>query len=183
MFGTVTLLNAAAREAWAGAFEGRRFYHVSTDEGVRLLHDDGFFTEETPYDPQSPYSASKAASDHFACGPTGNTYGLPFVLSNCSNNCGSHHFAGEVDSLTDRQHPPEQALPVYGQVPTYATGCGWRTVQRPSTPSPPRVNGETYNIGGHNECGRDIDLVVKLLCAVMGPRWAGREARGEQLML
>ena len=97
VFGTVTLLNAA-REAWKDTFEGKRFYHVSTDEVYGSLHDDGFFTEETPYDPQSPYSASKAASDHFVRA-YGNTYGLPFVVSNCSNNYGSHHFPEKLIPL------------------------------------------------------------------------------------
>ncbi|MEK0814361.1 GDP-mannose 4,6-dehydratase, partial [Mycobacterium ulcerans] len=82
--GTVNLLNAF-RDLWAGQYEGHRFYHISTDEVYGSLHQGGFFTEETPYDPQSPYSASKASSDHFVRAYH-NTYGLPVVLSNCSNN-------------------------------------------------------------------------------------------------
>ena len=88
--GTVNLLNAA-RTAWAGAMEGKRFYHISTDEVFGALGAEGFFTEETPYSPNSPYSASKASSDHFVRAYH-ETYGLPIVISNCSNNYGPNHF-------------------------------------------------------------------------------------------
>ena len=88
--GTANLLNAA-REVWKGNYEGKRFYHVSTDEVYGSLGAEGFFLETTPYDPQSPYSASKAASDHLVRA-YGNTYDLPFVITNCSNNYGPNHF-------------------------------------------------------------------------------------------
>ena len=179
VFGTVTLLNVA-REAWAGAFEGRRFYHVSTDEVYGSLHDDGFFTEETPYDPQSPYSASKAASDHFVRA-YGNTYGLPFVLSNCSNNYGSHHFPEKLIPLMINNIRQNKPLPVYGQG---ANVRDWLWVEDHAaaidTIFHRGVNGETYNIGGHNEW-KNIDL-VKLLCAVMDRKLGRTEGTSEQLI-
>ena len=179
VFGTVTLLNAA-REAWAGAFEGRRFYHVSTDEVYGSLHDDGFFTEETPYDPQSPYSASKAASDHFVRA-YGNTYGLPFVLSNCSNNYGSHHFPEKLIPLMINNIRQNKPLPVYGQG---ANVRDWLWVEDHAAAIDlifhKGVNGETYNIGGHNEW-KNIDL-VKLLCAVMDRKLGRTEGTSEQLI-
>ena len=179
VFGTVTLLNAA-REAWAGAFEGKRFYHVSTDEVYGSLHDDGFFTEETPYDPQSPYSASKAASDHFVRA-YGNTYGLPFVLSNCSNNYGSHHFPEKLIPLMINNIRQNKPLPVYGQG---ANVRDWLWVEDHAaaidTIFHRGVNGETYNIGGHNEW-KNIDL-VKLLCAVMDRKLGRTEGTSEQLI-
>jgi dTDP-glucose 4,6-dehydratase len=113
VIGTVNLLHAA-REAWKGAWEGKRFYHVSTDEVYGSLHDGGFFTEETAYDPQSPYSASKAASDHFVRA-YGNTYKLPFVVSNCSNNYGSHHFPEKLIPLMINNIRSNKPLPVYGK--------------------------------------------------------------------
>ena len=179
VFGTVTLLNAA-REAWAGAFEGKRFYHVSTDEVYGSLHDDGFFTEETPYDPQSPYSASKAASDHFVRA-YGNTYGLPFVLSNCSNNYGSHHFPEKLIPLMINNIRQNKPLPVYGQG---ANVRDWLWVEDHAAAIDvifhKGVNGETYNIGGHNEW-KNIDL-VKLLCAVMDRKLGRTEGTSEQLI-
>jgi dTDP-glucose 4,6-dehydratase len=113
VFGTVTLLNAA-KDAWKGSFEGKRFYHVSTDEVYGSLHDDSLFLETTPYDPQSPYSASKAASDHFVRA-YGNTYKLPFVVSNCSNNYGSHHFPEKLIPLMINNIRTNKPLPVYGK--------------------------------------------------------------------
>ena len=97
VFGTVNLLNAA-KKYWAGKLNEHLFYHVSTDEVYGSLHDGGFFLETTPYDPQSPYSASKAASDHFV-NAFYHTYGLPVKLSNCSNNYGSHHFPEKLIPL------------------------------------------------------------------------------------
>ncbi|WP_128542997.1 dTDP-glucose 4,6-dehydratase, partial [Larkinella soli] len=112
--GTVNLLNAA-KNRWQGAFEGKRFYHVSTDEVYGSLHrPEEFFTETTPYDPQSPYSASKAASDHFVRAYH-NTYGLPVVVSNCSNNYGPHHFPEKLIPLMIHNIRHNQPLPVYGK--------------------------------------------------------------------
>ena len=179
VFGTVTLLNAA-REAWKDTFEGKRFYHVSTDEVYGSLHDDGFFTEETHYDPQSPYSASKAASDHFVRA-YGNTYGLPFVVSNCSNNYGSHHFPEKLIPLMINNIRQNKPLPVYGQG---ANVRDWLWVEDHAaaidTIFHRGVNGETYNIGGHNEW-KNIDL-VKLLCAVMDRKLGRADGTSEQLI-
>ena len=178
VIGTVNLLNAA-REAWKNAFEGKRFYHVSTDEVYGSLHDDGFFTEETPYDPQSPYSASKAASDHFVRA-YGNTYKLPFVVSNCSNNYGSHHFPEKLIPLLINNIRKNKPLPVYGKGENVRD---WLWVEDHAAAIDvifhEGVNGETYNIGGHNEW-RNIDL-VHLLCATMD-RKLGR-AEGESAKL
>ena len=164
VIGTVNLLNAA-REAWKSAFEGKRFYHVSTDEVYGSLHDGGFFTEGTPYDPQSPYSASKASSDHFVRA-YGNTYKLPFVISNCSNNYGSHQFPEKLIPLMINNIRNNKPLPVYGKGENVRD---WLWVEDHAsaidTIFHEGVNGETYNIGGHNEW-KNIDL-VHLLCNVM----------------
>jgi dTDP-glucose 4,6-dehydratase len=178
VFGTVTLLNAA-KDAWKGAFEGKRFYHVSTDEVYGSLHDDGLFLETTPYDPQSPYSASKAASDHFVRA-YGNTYKLPFVLTNCSNNYGSHHFPEKLIPLMINNIRTNKPLPVYGKGENVRD---WLWVEDHAsaidTVFHTGVNGETYNIGGHNEW-KNIDL-VHLLCSIMD-RKLGR-AEGESAKL
>jgi dTDP-glucose 4,6-dehydratase len=176
--GTVNLLNAA-REAWAGRFEGRRFYHVSTDEVYGSLHDDGLFTESTPYDPQSPYSASKAASDHFVRA-YGNTYKLPFVISNCSNNYGSHQFPEKLIPLMINNIRTGKPLPVYGRGENVRD---WLWVEDHAAAIDTVFHhgrtGQTYNIGGHNEW-RNIDL-VRLLCSIMD-RKLGR-AQGESAKL
>lgn len=178
VFGTVALLNAA-REAWKNNMAGKRFYHVSTDEVYGSLHDDGLFRETTPYDPQSPYSASKAASDHFVRA-YGNTYELPFVLSNCSNNYGSHHFPEKLIPLMINNIRNNKPLPVYGKGENVRD---WLWVEDHAAAIDvifhTGVNGETYNIGGHNEW-KNIDL-VHLLCAIMD-RKLGR-AEGESAKL
>ena len=178
VFGTVTLLNAA-KGAWKGVFEGKRFYHVSTDEVYGSLHDDGLFLETTPYDPQSPYSASKAASDHFVRA-YGNTYKLPFVLTNCSNNYGSHHFPEKLIPLMINNIRTNKPLPVYGKGENVRD---WLWVEDHAsaidTVFHTGVIGETYNIGGHNEW-KNIDL-VHLLCGIMD-RKLGR-AEGESAKL
>ncbi len=186
VLGTVNLLNAA-KHAWhssSPAGGGRagvqnRFYHVSTDEVYGSLHDGGFFTEETAYDPQSPYSASKAASDHFVRA-YGNTYKLPFVLSNCSNNYGSHHFPEKLIPLMINNIRLGKALPVYGKGENVRD---WLWVEDHAiaidTVFHKGVTGETYNIGGHNEW-KNIDL-VHLLCRIMD-RKLGR-AEGESAKL
>ncbi len=170
--GTVNLLNAA-REAWKDDLQGKRFYHVSTDEVYGSLHDGGFFVETTPYDPQSPYSASKAASDHFVRA-YGNTYKLPFVVSNCSNNYGSHQFPEKLIPLMIHNLREGKPLPVYGKGENVRD---WLWVEDHAraidTVFHKGVDGETYNIGGHNEW-RNIDL-VHLLCSIMD-RKLGRPA-------
>ena len=162
--GTVNLLNAA-RQAWSGKREARKFYHVSTDEVYGSLHDGGYFTEATPYDPQSPYSASKAASDHFVRA-YGNTYGLPFVISNCSNNYGSHQFPEKLIPLMIHNIVQRKPLPVYGKGENVRD---WLWVEDHAAAIDvvlhKGTNGETYNIGGLNEW-KNIDL-VKLLCIIM----------------
>ena len=171
VMGTATLLNAA-RAAWKGNTEGKRFYHVSTDEVYGSLGSEGFFLETTPYDPQSPYSASKAASDHIVRA-YGNTYDLPFVITNCSNNYGPNHFPEKLIPLFINNICTNKPLPVYGDgkytrdwlyVVDHARAIdmvyhGGR-------------NGETYNIGGFNEW-QNIEL-VKLLCTEMDAK-LGRE--------
>lgn len=170
--GTVNLLNAA-REQWKGAFEGKRFYHVSTDEVFGALGETGFFTEETPYAPNSPYSASKAASDHFVRA-YGETYGLPVVITNCSNNYGPNHFPEKLIPLFIHNIIENKPLPVYGDglytrdwlfVKDHATAIDLVFHQG--------KDGETYNIGGFNEW-KNIDL-VKLLCRLMDEK-LGRPA-------
>lgn len=162
--GTVNLLNAF-RDLWAGQYEGHRFYHISTDEVYGSLHQGGFFTEETPYDPQSPYSASKASSDHFVRAYH-NTYGLPVVLSNCSNNYGPHQFPEKLIPLFINNIKHHRPLPVYGKGENVRD---WLYVEDHAAAidlvfHQGRI-GETYNIGGHNEW-KNIDL-VKLLCRIM----------------
>ncbi|MBK9538370.1 MAG: dTDP-glucose 4,6-dehydratase [Flavobacteriales bacterium] len=187
VIGTVTLLNVA-KKAWAELIlnsilergAAPRFYHVSTDEVYGSLHDDGFFTEETPYDPQSPYSASKAASDHFVRA-YGNTYKLPFVLSNCSNNYGSHHFPEKLIPLMINNIRNNKPLPVYGKGENVRD---WLWVEDHAsaidTVFHKGVNGETYNIGGHNEW-KNIDL-VHLLCSIMDKKLGRAEGESAKLI-
>jgi dTDP-glucose 4,6-dehydratase len=172
VLGTVNLLNAA-RATWDGAYEGKRFYHISTDEVYGSLGSDGMFTESTPYDPHSPYSASKASSDHFVRA-FHDTYGLPVVISNCSNNYGSHQFPEKLIPLFINNIRLRKPLPVYGAglnvrdwlwVVDHARAIDVIFHQGKA--------GETYNIGGHNEW-TNIDL-IRLLCHIMD-RKLGREA-------
>jgi dTDP-glucose 4,6-dehydratase len=162
--GTVNLLNAA-KTAWAANFEGHRFYHVSTDEVYGALGAEGLFTETTPYSPNSPYSASKASSDHFVRA-YGETYHLPFVISNCSNNYGPNHFPEKLVPLFINNVVNNKPLPVYGDG-KYTRD--WLYVidhaRAIDTVFHKGGNGETYNIGGFNEW-QNIDL-VKLLIKLM----------------
>src|SRR5690606_38644596 len=112
VIGTVNLLNAA-KHIWEDNYEGKRFHHVSTDEVYGALGDEGFFTEETKYDPHSPYSASKASSDHFVRA-YGDTYGLPIVITNCSNNYGPNHFPEKLIPLCIHNIINNKPLPIYG---------------------------------------------------------------------
>lgn len=164
VMGTVTLLNTA-RNAWAGNFEGKRFYHVSTDEVYGSLGEEGFFTETTAYDPRSPYSASKASSDHFVRAYW-HTYGLPTVLSNCSNNYGPNHFPEKLIPLVINNIRQGKPLPVYGDG-KYTRDWLWVKDHASAidTIFHHGRSGETYNIGGNNEW-KNIDLVQKL-CDIM----------------
>lgn len=178
VMGTANLLNAA-RELWKGNYEGKLFYHVSTDEVYGSLGETGFFLETTPYDPQSPYSASKASSDHLVRA-YGNTYDLPFIITNCSNNYGQNQFPEKLIPLFINNIRNNKSLPVYGDgkytrdwlyVVDHARAIDvvYHTGK----------HGETYNIGGFNEW-QNIEL-IKLLCEQMDKK-LGREA-GESAKL
>jgi len=171
VLGTVNLLNAA-KQAWQNNFEGKLFYHVSTDEVYGSLGETGLFTETTSYDPRSPYSSSKASSDHFVRA-YGNTYGLPFVISNCSNNYGPNQFPEKLIPLFLNNIVEEKALPVYGDG-QYTRD--WLYVIDHAIAIDAIFHngseGETYNIGGLNEW-TNIDL-IHLLCELMDEK-LGRE--------
>ena len=168
VIGTFTLLEAA-RDYWSGLQGGSkgafRFLHVSTDEVYGSLGEDGLFTEETPYDPSSPYSASKASSDHLAKAWQ-RTYGLPVVVSNCSNNYGPYHFPEKLIPLTVLNALAGERLPVYGKGENVRD---WLYVEDHARAldliSERGRIGETYNVGGRNE-RRNID-VVRRICAVL----------------
>jgi len=170
VLGTAILLNAA-RSIWKEK-EGKLFYHVSTDEVYGSLGETGFFTEETPYDPRSPYSASKASSDHFVMAYY-HTYGLPVVMSNCSNNYGSHHFPEKLIPLMINNIRNNKPLPVYGKGENVRD---WLWVNDHALAIDTIFHkgrmGEKYNVGGFNEW-KNIDL-VHLLCSIMD-RKLGRE--------
>jgi dTDP-glucose 4,6-dehydratase len=163
MLGTAVLLNAA-KKCWTDK-EGKLFYHVSTDEVYGSLGDTGFFTEETPYDPRSPYSASKAGSDHLVMAYY-HTYGLPVVISNCSNNYGSHQFPEKLIPLMINNIKQGKPLPVYGKGENVRD---WLWVNDHATAIDVIFHkgklGETYNVGGFNEW-KNIDL-IHLLCGIM----------------
>jgi dTDP-glucose 4,6-dehydratase len=172
VFGTVNLLNSA-KTAWAGELDQHLFYHVSTDEVYGSLHDGGFFLETTAYDPQSPYSASKAASDHFVRAYA-NTYKMRTVVSNCSNNYGPNHFPEKLIPLCINNIKNSKPLPVYGKGENVRD---WLFVKDHARAIDmvfhKGKSGETYNIGGFNEW-KNIDI-VKLLCKKMDEK-LGREA-------
>jgi dTDP-glucose 4,6-dehydratase len=155
------------------------FYHVSTDEVYGSLGEEGFFTEETPYDPRSPYSASKASSDHFVFAYH-HTYGLPVLMSNCSNNYGSHHFPEKLIPLMINNIRNSKPLPVYGKGENVRD---WLWVNDHARAIDvifhQGKNGEKYNVGGFNEW-KNIDL-VHLLCNIMDKK-LGRPA-GESAKL
>jgi dTDP-glucose 4,6-dehydratase len=202
IIGTVNLLNAAKKQWLASAatlpFDSAQgklaqgdnnaaqgdnrklFYHVSTDEVYGALGDTGFFTEETPYHPNSPYSASKAASDHFVRA-YGETYGLPFVISNCSNNYGPNHFPEKLIPLFINNIINKKPLPVYGDG-LYTRD--WLFVKDHAAAIDliyhKGKNEETYNIGGFNEW-KNIDL-VKLLCQLMDEKLNRKKGESEQLI-
>jgi dTDP-glucose 4,6-dehydratase len=178
VLGTVSLLDCA-REAWKGR-EDVRFYHVSTDEVYGSLPPGAYFTEESPYDPQSPYSASKAASDHFVRA-YGNTYGLPFVVSNCSNNYGPYQFPEKLIPLFISNILENKPLPVYGKGDNVRD---WLWVEDHCAAIDLIFHqagaGQTYNIGGRNEW-KNLDL-VRLLCQTMDRR-LGRPAGSAEALI
>ncbi|OMP80670.1 MULTISPECIES: dTDP-glucose 4,6-dehydratase [unclassified Chitinophaga] len=164
VMGTATLLNTA-RKYWKDNLEGKRFYHISTDEVYGSLGQEGFFTEETSYDPRSPYSASKASSDHFVMAWY-HTYHLPVVISNCSNNYGSNHFPEKLIPLAIHNIKHNKPVPVYGKGENVRD---WLFVEDHARAIDTIYHkgriGETYNIGGFNEW-KNIDL-INLLCMIM----------------
>ncbi|MCE7995846.1 MAG: dTDP-glucose 4,6-dehydratase [Roseivirga sp.] len=179
VLGTVSLMNAA-KKSWETQLEGKLFYHVSTDEVFGSLGDEGFFLETTPYDPQSPYSASKASSDHFVRAYA-NTYKLPVIVSNCSNNYGPNQFPEKLLPLCINNIKENKALPIYGKGENIrdwlyvvdharAIDCIFHN----------GIHGETYNIGGFNEW-TNID-VVKLLCKIMDKRLGRETGTSEKLI-
>ena len=161
--GTLHLLNAC-KSFWK-VFDGKCFYHISTDEVYGSLGEDGLFTEETPYDPRSPYSASKASSDHIVRA-YGHTYQLPIKISNCSNNYGSFQFPEKLIPLMINNIKLQKSLPIYGKGENIRD---WLWVEDHASAIDLIFHdgelGETYNIGGHNEW-KNIDL-VHLLCDIM----------------
>jgi dTDP-glucose 4,6-dehydratase len=177
--GTVNLLNAA-RHLWGTNTDGKLFYHVSTDEVYGSLGDTGLFTEQTPYDPRSPYSASKASSDHLVRAYF-HTFGIPVVISNCSNNYGPNQFPEKLVPLFINNIRHNKPLPVYGKgdnvrdwlyVVDHAVAID--TIFHRGTV------GETYNIGGHNEW-RNIDLIM-LMCRLTD-RKLGRPAGSSERLI
>ena len=177
--GTVNLLNCA-KKIWKGNKKNKLFYHVSTDEVYGSLGENGLFLETTPYDPQSPYSSSKASSDHFVRA-YGNTYGLPYVISNCSNNYGPNQFPEKLLPLFINNIINNKVLPVYGDgkftrdwlyVVDHATAID--KIYHKGT------CGETYNIGGFNEW-TNIDL-IKLLCKKMDIALSRKIGASEELI-
>ena len=179
VIGTVNLLNAA-KTIWNGNFEGKRFHHVSTDEVFGALGDEGFFTEETSYDPHSPYSASKASSDHFVRAYH-DTYGLPIVLTNCSNNYGPNHFPEKLIPLCIHNILNNNPLPIYGDG-KYTRD--WLFVidhaKAIDLVFHEGKNGGSYNVGGFNEW-KNIDL-VKELCKQMDEKLGREVGISEQLI-
>lgn len=179
VLGTTNLLNVA-KEHWQHDYEGKLFYHVSTDEVYGSLGSEGLFLETTAYDPHSPYSASKAASDHFVRAYH-DTYGMPVVISNCSNNYGPNQFPEKLIPLFINNIRKNKKLPVYGDglytrdwlyVIDHATAIDKIFHQG--------VSGETYNIGGFNEY-TNIDL-IRLLCGLMDKKLGREEGSSERLI-
>jgi dTDP-glucose 4,6-dehydratase len=171
VMGTLSLLQVA-KEHWDGDFSNKLFYHVSTDEVYGSLGQDGFFTEETAYDPHSPYSASKASSDHFVRA-FADTYGMPTVISNCSNNYGSYQFPEKLIPLFINNIVNSKSLPVYGKGENVRD---WLFVDDHAKAIDIIFHdgklGETYNIGGFNEW-KNIDLIKVMIKTV--DRLLGRE--------
>lgn len=179
VLGTTSLLQVA-KDSWKDNYDGKLFYHISTDEVYGSLGEKGFFTEETAYDPRSPYSASKASSDHFVRA-FHHTYKLPVIISNCSNNYGPYHFPEKLIPLCIHNLINNKALPVYGKglnvrdwlyVEDHVSAID--TIFHKGTP------GETYNIGGHNEW-KNIDI-IKELCRQMDEKLGREKGTSEKLI-
>jgi dTDP-glucose 4,6-dehydratase len=179
IIGTINLLRAAYA-AWNGNFEGKRFYHISTDEVYGSLDHGGFFTEETPIDPQSPYSASKAGSDHFVSA-FNNSYKLPTLISRCSNNYGPYHFPEKLIPLMINNIINKKPLPVYGKGENVRD---WLFVEDHARAIDTIFHsgkiGEVYNIGGNNEW-KNIDL-VQLLCRIMDKKLNREDGESAKLI-
>lgn len=178
VIGTANLL-IATKEYW-GEEKGHLFYHVSTDEVYGSLGETGFFTESTPYDPRSPYSASKASSDHFVRA-FGHTYGMQVVLSNCSNNYGSYQFPEKLLPLMINNIVNNKPLPVYGKGDNIRD---WLWVNDHARAIDVVFHGgknlETYNIGGHNEW-TNLDL-IHLLCDTMDEKLSREKGESRKLI-
>ena len=177
--GTVNLLNAA-KEAWKDDFSNKLFYHISTDEVYGSLGKTGFFVEDTAYDPKSPYSASKASSDHLVRAYN-NTYKMPVVISNCSNNYGSHQFPEKLIPLSINNIKNNKTIPIYGKGENIRD---WLYVQDHASAIDvifhKGKHGDTYNIGGNNEW-TNIDL-IHVLCKVMDKKLGREEGTSAKLI-
>ena len=179
ILGTMVLLNSF-KKIWKDNWEGKLFYHVSTDEVYGSLEETGLFTEKTSYNPNSPYSASKASSDHFVRA-YGETYGLPYIISNCSNNYGANQFPEKLIPLFINNIINKESLPVYGDG-KYTRD--WLYVEDHAIAIDiifhEGKNRETYNIGGFNEW-KNIDL-IKLLCLLMDKKLGREKGESEKLI-
>jgi dTDP-glucose 4,6-dehydratase len=179
VLGTATMLQVA-KEFWKDDHSNKLFYHISTDEVYGSLGEEGFFTEETPYDPRSPYSASKASSDHFVRAFY-HTYKLPVVISNCSNNYGPFHFPEKLIPLCINNILNKKPLPIYGKGENVRD---WLFVEDHvkaiDTIFHKGKVGETYNIGGHNEW-KNIDI-IRELCKQMDEKLGREKGESEKLI-
>ncbi len=179
IFGTFNLVHAA-KEHWKGQMEGKRFYHISTDEVYGSLGETGLFTETTPYDPKSPYSASKASSDHLVRAYF-NTFRLPVLISNCSNNYGPNQFPEKLIPLCIHNVQHNKPIPVYGKGENIRD---WLYVEDHASAIDlifhKGVIGETYNIGGNNEW-TNIAL-IRVLCDVMDKKLGRPQGTSQQLI-
>jgi len=179
VLGTSTLLQTA-KEFWKDDYNGKLFYHISTDEVYGSLGTEGFFTEETPYDPRSPYSASKASSDHFVRAFY-HTYKLPVIISNCSNNYGPYHFPEKLIPLCINNILNKKPLPIYGKGENVRD---WLFVEDHVKAIDVIFHkgkiGGTYNIGGHNEW-KNIDI-IKELCRQMDEKLGREKGTSEKLI-
>lgn len=179
VLGTANLLNAF-RDTWKDNFDGKLFYHVSTDEVYGSLGKTGLFKETTPYDPQSPYAASKASSDHFVRA-YGNTYGLPYIISNCSNNYGANQFPEKLIPLFIHNIKNNKALPVYGDG-NYTRD--WLFVEDHANAIDEIFHKgkseDTYNIGGFNEW-TNLNL-IHLLCELMDKKLNRKKGESAKLI-
>jgi dTDP-glucose 4,6-dehydratase len=177
--GTLNLLNAALNK-WKNNFDGKLFYHISTDEVYGSLGKEGLFTEETSYDPKSPYSASKASSDHLVRAYN-HTFGLPAVISNCSNNYGPNQFPEKLIPLAINNIKNNKPIPVYGKGENIRD---WLFVEDHASAIDlifHRGNaGDTYNIGGNNEW-KNLDLIL-LLCKIMDKKLNRAAGDSEKLI-